>query len=254
VRYASYTTLTDGANIDYYKSRASFQISYNHNDSINTIIQYIYNSGLFSIDNSITINHLMIPNEGFDFNTAYNKVNDEYIEVYWDHIYETIKSNAPLNLYTKLLLELLLKGPIGIYRRLTHNIQNDATLHPNGCCIPGLSRLFVSTTGEFYTCESFGERSRSIGNHKSGIEINSVKSIINDYIEISREDCLNCWAMHLCTLCYLSAYDWEKREFRKSVKRKACSERKKSIISGLKRIMTIIDLNPDYLSMYINQN
>ena len=75
--------------------------------------------------------------------------------------------------------------------------------YPNGICLPGERRLFVSTDGKFYICEKMGER-LPIGDVERGIDIEKVENLIKRFIEIS-DECLNCWAVRLCNACFIAA-------------------------------------------------
>ncbi len=75
--------------------------------------------------------------------------------------------------------------------------------YPNGACIPGTQRLFVDVEGNFYTCERM-RYSFPIGNVKLGFNFDKIYNLMNDYIKLRSEDCINCWAVRFCDACYIS--------------------------------------------------
>jgi uncharacterized protein len=73
----------------------------------------------------------------------------------------------------------------------------------NGCCIPGVEKLFVSTNGTFRVCEKIATDAPAIGNVLTGIEFSTImKSYLDEYEKMCRTKCSDCWALRLCSLCY----------------------------------------------------
>lgn len=78
--------------------------------------------------------------------------------------------------------------------------------HLNGCCIPGVRKLFVSASGDFHLCERIG-RAPSIGDVFSGCDRKTIESVyIAEYAERSLPYCADCWALRLCGICYIHAF------------------------------------------------
>ena len=72
---------------------------------------------------------------------------------------------------------------------------------PGGPCIPGKSRLFITTNGDLYPCERVNEtEANCIGNIEQGFDFEKAKRILN-VGTISEAKCQNCWALRLCTTC-----------------------------------------------------
>lgn len=72
----------------------------------------------------------------------------------------------------------------------------------NGCCLPGMRRLYVDTKGDFYPCERVGKTPK-IGNISYGLDYNSIYDYyIDGYEKHSISYCQNCWAIRLCGVCY----------------------------------------------------
>jgi len=111
---------------------------------------------------------------------------------------------------------------------------------PNGICVPGVRRLFVSVDGKFYPCERVGE-TFCIGNVDKGIEPRKVKSIVKKYIDGSN-DCLNCWAVRLCTVCFTSARKGHRFDFGR--KKEICVNVKNDLHDSLVLYARIMEKNP----------
>jgi uncharacterized protein len=112
---------------------------------------------------------------------------------------------------------------------------------PNGICVPGVRKLFVDVEGKFYPCEKVG-RAFCIGNANKGIEIKKVRSMIKRYIEESRKDCLNCWAVRLCGICFTSVRKGNKFDFER--KKDSCVNQRNSLHNALTLYAKIMEKNP----------
>ena len=73
---------------------------------------------------------------------------------------------------------------------------------PSGPCVPGQARLFVSAQGDLYPCERVSESSDAmkIGNLHDGIDLQKVSDLSN-IGALTSEECKNCWAFRLCSIC-----------------------------------------------------
>jgi len=91
---------------------------------------------------------------------------------------------------------------IRIHKRKLQPLGEEAP--PNGICVPGVQRLFVTAEGKFYPCERVGN-AFYLGNVASGLEERKMLNTINHYKEVSTPDCIQCWAVRLCKLCFASA-------------------------------------------------
>lgn len=102
--------------------------------------------------------------------------------------------------------ENLIKDLAIIHRRsITENPMQK--YYMNGCCIPGSRRYYVTTEGEYLICERLGA-SPNIGNIKTGLDAERInKYYIEQYDKFAKQFCKKCWAIHLCSLCYMNCYD-----------------------------------------------
>lgn len=138
-----------------------------------------------------------------------------------------MKDTVLLNIY---------KRDIG--RRMTHYE------YPNGVCTPGLRRFFVSVDGTFHMCEKIPE-TMAIGNIETGLDPDRILSLMKAYAEQSSPDCCKCWALRLCTQCYIHAC---REDFDMETKRVNCEDARKAIHRGLQLYCRILEKNPDALT------
>lgn len=107
--------------------------------------------------------------------------------------------------------------------------------HPNGPCIPGIVRLFLSTEGVFYPCEKAPEKSCvSIGSLEEGLNVDRITQFAN-ICQMTEAQCSTCWAMRLCSMCVLKTVDYEKNCISVTEKMRYCQNTKKSILESLKK-------------------
>lgn len=120
----------------------------------------------------------------------------------------------------------------------------------NGCCVPGARRLYVNTKGDLYVCERVGN-SPSIGNILDGIDFESIRKFyVHEYSKGTIEQCKNCWAIRLCSTCYIDSYT--ESDFHADNKRKQCGSQRKSILEDLVFYHSIRETSPEKLEFLKN--
>jgi uncharacterized protein len=116
-------------------------------------------------------------------------------------------------------------------------------------CIPGRSRLFVDVKGDFHICENIGSF-MPIGNVNKGFDFDKISSLIEEYINISNNDCCNCWAIRLCDLCFLSAA--QGRNFNIEKKRRICKNFKEKLEEALIGYNEILEKHNNVLDYLVD--
>ena len=101
-------------------------------------------------------------------------------------------------------------------------------VHHNGPCIPGVKKLFVNAEGNYFPCEKANEMSEhlKIGNIYSDFDTEKMKAIYN-IGKISEEECVDCWAIKLCSTCAVNIDDGTKLS--KKLKQSRCVAQKKQL-------------------------
>jgi len=98
----------------------------------------------------------------------------------------------------------------------------------NGCCIPGVRRLYVTVDGTFHVCERINHTAPTIGNVYSGIDIEVIRKIyLDEYTKAIFPFCSNCWAVELCKSCYMDIFSNGKLDFKN--REHYCPAEKKSL-------------------------
>lgn len=129
-------------------------------------------------------------------------------------------------------------------RSITHEPNKIVSL--NGCCIPGMRRLYVDVEGNFLPCERVG-KSPYIGNVNTGLDFDSIeKYYVNDYVEKSLPDCSQCWAVPLCGLCYSHCYTEEGIDIER--KRQACDDHRYSMMQHLIYYHELMKIDPEFIN------
>lgn len=113
----------------------------------------------------------------------------------------------------------------------------------NGCCVPGQRRLYLTTKGEYKICERVGN-APNIGNVNAGLDFSAIrKYYLSDYEKASISDCSNCWAIHLCDICYASCYDENGIDILK--KRSLCKDVRERYKMWLTQYYEVLETSPE---------
>lgn len=161
----------------------------------------------------------------------------------WEKGYKTDNGNQE-GLFTDGIMD---KGMIIIHKRLlTDNPIKEYGM--NGCCVPGQRRIYVTVDGVFQHCEKVGNIP-SLGDVRNGFDKDKIKSIyVEDFVREAQQYCKECWAVNLCTLCYVNCYDSQGAQF--SYRHNSCRNERKYLEDNLIRYHTIMEDNPGNLSHY----
>jgi len=151
--------------------------------------------------------------------------------------------NSLINKSPKLpLCDALFADPFArIYNRILYKYPHKI-YNLNGCCIPGQTRLFVGCNGELKMCEKI-ENTPDIGSLKTGIDTEAVWKIMEDYSKKSINSCKNCWAIGLCSICFIKSH--HEGKFLLSKKQTYCESMRKNLLNFLKKFCSITEKNPD---------
>lgn len=107
---------------------------------------------------------------------------------------------------------------------------DERSFFPNGCCIPGVRKIYVQADGTYQLCERV-HGIPSIGSVQQGVDLKRIREIIDEYNTLSFKDCKDCWAVSTCDLCFADAY--QNGGFSLEKKREACVRVKRSLSSNL---------------------
>lgn len=118
----------------------------------------------------------------------------------------------------------------------------------NGCCVPGERRIYVTVNGEFLLCEKVGNIP-SIGNVEEGFYKDRIRKLyIHDFIQEAKKFCGECWAVNLCSMCYVNCFDQKGTHF--AYRHNSCRSERLYLENNLIRYHTIMEDDPERLSEY----
>lgn len=139
------------------------------------------------------------------------------------------------------------KGMLIIHKRILTD-KPVARYGMNGCCVPGERRVYVTVDGKFLHCEKVGNIP-DIGNVDQGLDKDKIRKLyVNDFISEATKYCKNCWAVNLCTLCYVSCYDQKGTHF--EYRHNPCRVERQYLENNLIRYHSILETDPKSLSHY----
>ena len=162
----------------------------------------------------------------------------------WEEVYKSNPDNTEKTLFTDGYMD---KGMMIIHKRLLTEtpIQQYGM---NGCCVPGQRRIYVTTKGEFLHCEKVGNIP-CLGNVNEGFDKEKIKKLyVEDFIEEAKEYCKECWAVNLCTLCYVNCYDANGLHL--SYRHNSCRNERKYLEDNLRRYHALMEAHPSELEQY----
>lgn len=122
---------------------------------------------------------------------------------------------------------------------------------PHGACIPGVTRIHVSTDGYYYPCESFPfAKIFRIGNVWEGKNFTKVHKMIIQFYRFNSNQCSSCWCSMSCDVgCYVDII--ENARYSEKAKQKLCERYRKMMHSVLTNYCKILERNNhafDYLN------
>lgn len=115
--------------------------------------------------------------------------------------------------------------------------------HPGGICVPGMKKLFVSTDGNFFTCEKVGTTHDllCLGTVDTGLNTAKAIAIIQSYSK-AHDFCRFCPALRMCGLCFTHAESHG--TFDGNLKKKKCDDYIHFWKRNLATLMEVIERNP----------
>ena len=217
-------------NPDYYYNKVALHCTFNMNNDLLEVFRF-FNNELF---NGLIINVGGISERDtrsypiLDENIDKHRSNlDALVNKYLNSLRNN-KKRFNYNLFSNLF-----PGVFDLARRRV-SIQC-AESHPNGICIPGIRRIFVSSEGFFYPCEKFNPKGYEIGDHETGLDIEKIMKLLEMYVEICDKMCQDCWAYRLCSHCFVSLL--EKGTISKKRKMEDCRIEKEIIKKSFERFV-----------------
>ncbi len=111
----------------------------------------------------------------------------------------------------------------------------------NGCCFPGLRKIYVNTNGNIHPCEKVGN-AYNIGSLDKGLELNKIADMLKQYVSASETHCIKCWGAKICGICFSHAVKNHKFDFER--KKENCHMILSASHNELVTYATILESNP----------
>ncbi len=232
-------------NEKYYYSHVSFNVVVAPPYDMIKIYEFINENEKLFKSAQVSVSSVHSSEKGF-FNqfTKEDLINRDYRLMEKTFVDEVVATGKVESVFLRNLIETTL---IRIYKR-DMGCRMSEYMYPNGICIPGLRRVFVSTDGLFHICEKMNENF-PIGDVEKGLDFGKIKNIIDQYVQKSAGRCRRCWAVRLCSLCFLSATT-DRFDFK--LKEKKCRVQKLRTLHALKLYCQILERNPGALDYMKN--
>ena len=117
-------------------------------------------------------------------------------------------------------------------------------------CIPGVRRIFVSVDGDYLVCERVPENDYyKIGSVDDGFDVAKIWRLLNEWVELTREECKYCWCLRTCKVgCWSNISDGEKPTA--ILKSQACEAHRRGMHGFLIDYCSVLERNPralDYM-------
>ncbi|MFH0994234.1 MAG: radical SAM protein [Pseudomonadota bacterium] len=158
-----------------------------------------------------------------------------------DFFLESILKNNPKQPLGQALYE---KSLAKIKKRPVFSAPAE-TCHLNGCCLPGVRKVFVDPDGQLKICERV-HQTPYIGNINDGYDFPVVLNLIESYEKGCREKCLSCWAVRFCGLCFAHAF--KTGQYNDESKETHCESERDSIEANLELFYYLLEKDPQCLN------
>lgn len=177
-----------------------------------------------------------------------NLLEDKNLFTWASEIYE--KDYADKKTPHPIVKSVLEKRLAKLYQRPIYS-EPVNKYHLNGCCIPGVRKIFVSTNGDFHVCERISHGAPRIGDAFSGINIDAIKKIyIEDYSKRSIDRCSTCWAVQQCGICYDQSFN--NGRYDDNIKKIYCNYERNTLEKTLIYYCSLLEKDQDGLE-YLGQ-
>lgn len=244
-------------NINYIKE--NFNEFFKNNVTVNSVItphnKIIEKLNKFFNSNDFPINYhaerVSLSNHIFYKKNNYLKFYDKYTDNFLKHYKKThingfnSMSDIPLFFTSNEIHKFMLS----FHWRSSTPFDEETIFWPDGLCIPGLHKLFVSTSGDFYPCNKlFYQNKMKIGDINEGINGKAIQKYIYSYLKDMYNHCNNCWALRLCKVCYKDfIFDTNGN---KVINPDYCKLIRNQIIKIITAYVEIIEMNSKAFSLY----
>jgi len=188
---------------EYFEKRIALSVTLTDPTKLIELNEFFSNTELLSIlpINSQAIERNFLQSKELKANFSPEKMTEaesQYWQLAREYCNNLLNSNEPSH-FEKSLFDMPLYQ---IYSRNTGKLRE--SIIPQGMCIPGARKLFVSCSGDYHMCEKMGDRLK-LGSVEEGLNTSLIKKSLSKYYKIRNSVCQDCWAYKECLSCAASA-------------------------------------------------
>lgn len=177
--------------------------------------------------------HVVIPNEDYIMKSRYQGFL-AYLTLLGEIKVSELSSFGRLNL----------NEITNSFRNIKSTPLMSDVIAPSGPCVPGKTRLFVTTDGLLFPCERVNEASyMCIGNIHNGFDYTRIVELLN-IGKLTEDKCKNCWAIRLCEVCAKSCDDG--RGISADAKKSSCESSRISAERKIRSFVLMSEILNDY--------
>ena len=116
-----------------------------------------------------------------------------------------------------------------------------------GCCVPGARKAYITTNGDILPCERIGTVP-PVGNVFEGFNKEHIKRYyVDEFIKESIKTCGECWAINLCSNCYMDCFD-KKGNIDFEYRNRLCRSTRKQLHYDLICYHELLERNPEVIN------
>ena len=209
---------------NYYREHVSYFITHSRDLNIDEVFHF------FLTDDRVKMNHVTL-----------NFVNHMDTDYYEKNIYDAEAVNTRIKSIIKSIIDKKLHGqdlaPIeenlfNVILNLEKKTKKRQISFLDDTCLFD-KRIYIDVDGRFHICEKINHRF-SFGDCHNGFDFGKMIQIAHDYMDLIKQNCIDCEARFLCNRCYIHFA----KKGRFVMDADFCKMNKKSI----KKLEDIIDL------------
>lgn len=192
------------------------------------------------------------PDEQLSNVTGFDKLKDEYNEACLTNQYRNSKISVRLRILDSFMRDQLY---FKVHGRTRYQYSDEFELRdkyfPGSICPMGSRRTYFDVDGNILPCERVSSKESYfiIGNVNDGIDVNCVKQMIDEFTDLTKEDCKKCWCLRMCSVGCLEGVI-ENHVPVKKLKQKRCALLRNQRQSEMIEMMTLLEQNPNALDHY----
>jgi uncharacterized protein len=225
----------------YYEKNVHFNCVLTPKTNFSDVLSFFSNSEILSEQQNV--NFTMVTNYLDPFFQKYGNYSLEQVADLRNAYIKAVRNKLSFN---KQYIRLFERDMVRLFKRPRTKLLK--VVHPNGCCIPLLKKMHVDIDGNIHLCERV-PHCNPLGNvNANGIDFAAVVELIKEYTENSLNECRHCWAVRLCSACFL--YSIKDNKWHGAIRNANCEAVRQNLLSNFRVYSSVLETSPrafDYL-------